>query len=132
MDDLHEEGQQVLLDANRKALATVWWSINYGRAAYMLSVLVFIFVCLKSFFYVFSSHVSFNRNTGTFVTLENTEQDTETVQSRITATGLQYEIEGNSEETFYISRRFQSRGKAPRFTIPQPFKAPISRLLNGA
>lgn len=131
VDDLHEEGLQVLFDANRQAQATVWWSINYGRTAHMLSVLVFIFVCLKSFFYVFS-RVSFHRSTGTFVTLGNTENEIETVQSKITATGLQYVIEADSEETFYISRRFQSRGKAPRFTIPQPFKAPISRLLNGA
>lgn len=131
VDDLHQKGQDVLLEANRKAQNSLWWSFNYSRAAQMLTVLLFVFVCLKSYLYVFA-RVSFNRNSGTFVTLGNTSNTVENVKSQIKATGLHYLIEPDKEDTYFISRRFQCRGKAPNFSIPQAFHAPFARLLNGA
>ncbi|MFW5432534.1 MAG: hypothetical protein ACKE5M_03395 [Methylophilaceae bacterium] len=132
IDDLHQQGQDTILETNRTAQASLWWTINYARAAHQLTILFFIFVCIKSFMYVFA-RVSFNRDTGTFVTLGDTKNTAEeNVKSQIKRAGIQYLIDGDSEETFYISRRFQCRGKAPKFTIPQPLHAPIARLFNGA
>ncbi len=131
VDKLHQEGLDLLLKTNRNAQNTLWWSINYTRAVHMLTVLLFIFICLKSFLYVFA-RVSFNRDTGTFVTLGNTGKELDNVKSQIKQTGLKYLIQGNKEETFYISRRFQCRGKAPNYSIPQVFRAPFARLYNGA
>ncbi len=54
------------------------------------------------------------------------------MKSLIKPTGLQYLIEADTEEVFYISRRFECRGRAPRFTIPQPLRALLSRFFNGA
>ena len=132
IDDAHQQGQDSILESNRTAQASLWWTINYARAAHQLTILFFIFICLKSFMYVFA-RVSFNRDTGTFITLGNTEGNVQdNIKSKIKRAGLQYFIHGDAEETFYISRRFQCRGKAPKFTIPQPFHAPIARLFNGA
>jgi len=50
----------------------------------------------------------------------------------IKPTGQTYEIPGDSDHTFFISRRFQCRGKAPNLKVPQPFYAPIARIFNRA
>ena len=131
MDNLHEEGEEVLLEINRSTQASLWWTINYARAAHMLTILAFLFVCMKSYVYVFA-RVSFHRKTGTFVTLGATDPKVENSKSQITRTGLEYELTDEERETYYISRRFQSRGKAPRYTIPQPARAVLARLRHGA
>ncbi len=130
--DIYVQGRDSILETNRSAQASLWWTLNYARAAHQLSILFFVFVCIKSLAYVFA-RVSFNRDTGTFITLGNTEGAVQNnMKSQIKRAGLQYLMHGDREETFYISRRFQCRGKAPKFTIPQPFHAPIARLFNGA
>ncbi len=131
IDEIHLQGQEALLVLNQQTQSSVWWTINYVRAAHMLALLIFVFVCLKSFLYVFA-RVSFNRDTGTFVTLGNTDKAEGNVKSLIKPTGLHYLIEADTEEVFYISRRFECRGRAPRFTIPQPLRALLSRFFNGA
>ena len=134
VDDMYREGRDALLTLNREAQATAWWSINYTRAVHMLTMLLFLFVCLKSYLYVFA-RASFNRNTGTFVTLgdidPNKQIEQNATQDSIKATGLNYVIEAQSQETYYMSRRFQCRGKAPNYSIPQPFSAALRRLLKG-
>lgn len=132
IDDVHQQGQDNILETNNTTQTSLWWTINYARAAHQLTILLFIFICMKSFMYVFA-RVSFNRDTGTFVTLGDTKKTSqENTKSQIKRAGLQYLIHGDAEETFFISRRFQCRGKAPKFTLPQPFHAPIARLFNGA
>ncbi len=128
----YEQGRDVILETNHSTQATFWWTINYIQAAHQLTLLFFAFICIKSFMYVFA-RVSFNRDTGTFVTLANTQDRiADDIQSIIKPTGQAYLINSDADESFYISRRFQCRGKAPRFKIPQPFHAPIARFFNGA
>lgn len=132
IDNLYLEGVDSLLETNRATQGSLWWSINYVRAAHQVSILIFIFICLKSLMYVFA-RVSFNRDTGTFVTLGNVEvSPSEVPGANISRTGLQYLISGDKAQIFYISRRFQCRGKPPKFTIPQALRAPFARLFNGA
>ncbi len=131
VDTAHQTGLDIILDANEQAQNTLWWTINYLRTMHQLTIFIFAFICLKSLLYVFS-RVSFNQNTGTFVTLGNTDSLERETPSMIKPTGQQYLISGNSSQHYYISRRYQCRGKAPRFSIPQPLHAPIARLLHGA
>ena len=131
IDDLHTKGVNSILETNRQAQNSAWWTINYTRAIYTLSILLFLFVCIKSYLYVLA-RISFNRNTGTFVTLGNTESETKPVTSSIKQTGLSYIISADKPQTLYISRRFQCRGKAPNYSIPQPLRSCVSRILNGA
>ncbi len=131
VDTAHQNGLGIILDANEKAQNTLWWTINYMQTMHQLTIFVFAFICLKSLLYVFA-RVSFNLNTGTFVTLGNIESKHQQPPSTIRPTGHQYLIDGTSNQHFYISRRYQCRGKAPRFSIPQPFRAPIARLFHGS
>ncbi|MBL4752541.1 MAG: hypothetical protein JKY52_02920, partial [Flavobacteriales bacterium] len=132
VNNTYAQGRDTILETSHQTQTSFWWILNYLHAAHQLTLLFFAFICFKSFTYVFA-RVSFNRDTGTFVTLGNTQAATaDNAQSHIKPTGQAYVINGDVDETFYISRRFQCRGKAPRFTIPQPFKAPIARLLQGA
>lgn len=133
IDNLYQKGVDSLLESNKVTQDSLWWSINYARAAHQISIIIFIFICIKSLMYVFA-RVSFNRDTGTFITLGDIHSNTtpEQISSKITRTGLQYLISTDQAQTFYISRRFQCRGKAPRFTIPQPLRGPFARLFNGA
>jgi len=132
VDELYIEGRDAILEVNRVAQASIWWTFNYAQASHQLTILVFIFISLKSLAYVFA-RVSFKRDTATFITLGESEGiSQEKLISHIKRTGLQYLISGDSEATYFISRRFQCRGKAPKFSMPQPFSAPIARLFNGA
>jgi hypothetical protein len=131
VDSAHQNGLDIILDMNEQAQNTLWWTINYMQTIHQLTIFVFAFVCLKSLLYVFA-RVSFNLNTGTFVTLGDTESTYQQPPSTIRPMGHQYLIDGSSNQQYYISRRYQCRGKAPRFSIPQPLRAPIARLFHGA
>jgi hypothetical protein len=128
--EVRNEGARLLLAANRGAQSTAWTSITFYRALHTLELLLFFMVCAKSFSYVFA-RVAFQNVEGTFLTLGRMDgQPEEFGESQIKRTGDRYSIPRDVEDTYYISRRFQCRGRAPRFSIPQPFHAPIARLLH--
>lgn len=132
IDAQYEQGKNTILQASKKTQASLWWTINYLDAAHKLTLLIFGFICIKSFMYVFA-RVSFNRDTGAFITLGNTRELFKgTVKSMIKPTGREYLISNQKDENYFISRRFQCRGQAPNFSIPQAFYAPIARIFNGA
>lgn len=121
----------ILLKANHEVQDKIWWAIVYFRATHTFSFVLFAIVCVKSFLYVFA-RVAFNKDTGTFISLGNAEGERPpAVESQITQTGSTYVIPGGQTATYYVSRKFQSRGKAPRFAIPQPLHGPIARILHG-
>ncbi len=132
IDEQYQAGRDKILAFNRSEQTGLWWTLIYLRALHQLSLLIFTFVCIKSLMYVFA-RVCFNRDTGTFVTLGDTqEKDLALPESAVHPSGQTYEIQGDSDQTFFISRRFQCRGKAPNFKVPQPFYAPIARIFNRA
>ncbi|MGH1441310.1 MAG: hypothetical protein ACRBBR_14435 [Cellvibrionaceae bacterium] len=146
LEAIKREGKKIILANNTSAQSTLWWTINYIQAAHQLALLLFAFICVKSYFYVFA-RVSFNQNTGTVITLGDTlEQTTSNISetsnqgqsdfnitaSNIKACGLDYLISSDKEETYYITRRYQCRGKAPKLCLPQKFRAPFARLFNKA
>ncbi len=127
-----DEGTDLMARANRDTQDSIWWTSAYLRVAHQLALLLFAVVCVKSFLYVFA-RISFHSDTGTFLTVGQSQgANHEASQAQITPTGQQYIFPGGIEETFYVSRRFQCRGKAPKFSLPQPMHAPIARLMHGA
>lgn len=132
IDKQYQAGRKKILSFNRSQQTGLWWTLIYLRALHQLSLLIFTFVCIKSLMYVFA-RVCFNRDTGTFVTLGDTQaKNLALPESAVSPSGQTYEIQGNTDQTFFISRRFQCRGKAPNFKVPQPFYAPIARVFNRA
>ncbi len=131
LTDSKNLSERILLLANHEVQDKIWWAIVYFRATHTFSFVLFALVCVKSFLYVFA-RVAFNKDTGTFISLGNAEGESQpVVESQITPTGSSYVIPGGQAETYYVSRKFQSRGKAPRFAIPQPLGGPIARILHG-
>jgi uncharacterized protein (AIM24 family) len=125
-------GTDALLQANDDAQLAIWWQISYLKAAHQVFLVLFAFVCLKSFGYVFA-RIGFHRDTGTRVSLEPTGCAATTAAAPvIVRTGQQYVFPRDAQRTFFVSRRFQCRGKAPKFSMPQPLRAPLARLLHGA
>lgn len=121
-----------ILDANHSTQSAIWTTMIYVGAVHSIGLMLFLSICIRSFLYVFA-RVAFHRNMGTVVTLGRIDDSPPAMPpARITPTGGQYVIPDDHEATYYVSRRFQCRGKAPRFSIPQPFHAPIARLLHGA
>ena len=129
VDDMHQDGINQILTLNVASQRSIWWTINTLRAIKMIATVIFVFICIKSILYVFS-RLRFNRRSGLFITLGSLDSSAETIESEITATGLQYCINSKDEAVYFISRRFQCRGMAPRFTIPSPSSACFSRLAN--
>lgn len=132
LNKLKARGKKIILANNTAVQSSIWWGVNYIHAAHQLALLMFAFICFKSFMYVFA-RVSFNQETGTVVTLGASDASAESSSnSTIRATGLEYTINASNEETFYITRRYQCRGKPPKLTVPQFIRAPFARLFNKA
>lgn len=124
------DGTQAILRASDNFQQALWWQIGYLRAAHRVMLLLFAFVCIKSFGYVFA-RIAFHRDQGTEVTLEPSGRPAPpAAPAAITHTGAQYLFACDAPRTFFVSRRFQCRGKAPRFWLPQPLHAPVARLLH--
>lgn len=123
----------------------MWWTLTYLQATHQLALLFFIFICVKSYLYVFS-RVIFNKDKGASVTLGSTKHDISDddnihhaqielipqVASNIVSTGIDYTIDANQSQTYYITRRYQCRGKAPRLSIPQMLSTPLARIFSKA
>lgn len=132
LEKLKQEGKEVILANNTAVQSSIWWTITYLHAAHQLTLILFAFICVKSFLYVFA-RVSFNQDTQIVVTLdESSSRTSPEPESHIKATGLEYVIDSAREETFYITRRFQCRGKAPKLSVPQALHAPFARLFSKA
>lgn len=133
LETLHVQLTRALQDANRDVQLVLYWMFAFSRGAHLLMLLVFAFMALKAFLYVYA-RVAFHRQTGAFLTLGNaTGAASDASASPITQTVGEYTITADiAPATYYLSRRFQGRGKAPKFAIPQPLGAPIARLLHHA
>lgn len=128
-DSLYQRGQSQIQERSRQAQASLWWILNTTRAIHQITILLFILVCIKSYLYVFA-RVTFHRHSGALVTLGPSSDPGETPDAAIHSTGQQYLISADQAQTMYISRRFQCRGKPPRYALPQPFASLFSRIFS--
>lgn len=140
---IKDEGKMLIATSSGAAQTNVWWTLTYLQATHQLALLFFIFICVKSYLYVFS-RVIFNKDKGASVSLGLTKHDVlerENIHlskeapmpnefSTIVSTGIDYTIEANQSETYFITRRYQCRGKPPRLSIPQMFSAPLARIFS--
>ena len=134
------EGKILIATSSSAAQTNVWWTLTYLQATHQLALLFFIFICIKSYLYVFS-RVIFNKDNGASVSLglaKCSMDDSDSVHlvhqevSNIISTGIDFTIEANQSQTYYITRRYQCRGKAPRLSIPQVFSTPLARIFSKA
>ena len=119
------------LDVNKNAQLQIWYSFAFLHTFQMFTHIVFGFICVKSFFYVFS-RVAFNHNVGAFLTLGELEGTPVLPDAQITRFSSRYVLHPPGPAVYYVSRKFQGRGRPPHFSIPQPIHAPIARLIHGA
>ena len=96
----------------------------------LLFTIAFVFICLRSFLYVFA-RVAFAKGSEAFVTLKTKTTPIKT-RGTVKSFGPEYVIDQDSEVEFYVSRKFQPKGTAPMYSIPQPGATFLSRVRHGS
>lgn len=92
--------------------------------------LIFVYICVKSYLYVFS-RVCFHQQNNILVTLDNQDADQiNTAHTAICALGNEFVLNPD-QQTYYVARQYQLRGAAPNLKFIQCFGAPLARLLSG-
>ena len=123
-------GMRELRLALNQGVRNGMWSLQrYLRYLRLTSLAVFVFLCITSFFYVFS-RVAFARGTDLFVTLRRRrEKQGKTTKPK--AHGTDYTIPAGFPEVFYVSKKFVPTGRAPKLAVPQPLVSTVRRLVTG-
>lgn len=91
---------------------------------------LFVFLCVKSFLYVFA-RVACATHSPVDVTLRESPGE-QAPLGEILKWGSNYIINGEDPIGFYISRRFEPRGRPPKLAFPQPSAATLARLRHGS
>ena len=91
--------------------------------------LIFFFIVIKSFAYVFA-RVIFSQKHGNPITLSDSEQPM--LKGDILNTGNTYRIPAASFTNFFVSRKYEPSGRAPKISIPQAPKSFLARIGNRA
>ena len=124
------QGIRALAEARRATLASVQGGFFVSRAFHWLTFILFCILCVRTLFYVFA-RVACARDTNAYVTLGNPEGEAGMPAGQITRRGPKLNLPIKAGETFYVARRFQPHGKAPKFAVPQSGAAPFPRIRNG-
>ncbi len=127
-----ETTDQVFTEVNIDAQYSGQWTLRYLRMSHFIFNLLFLFVCVKSFLYVFS-RVAFDTETKLFVTLREASAKIKIPppKSDIKVFGKEYTLSDDGSSRYYFSRQFEPLGCPPKFSIPQAAAAPIARILHG-
>ncbi|MEM1078120.1 MAG: hypothetical protein AAGI09_06285 [Pseudomonadota bacterium] len=130
MDDAVRRAGRAIIDANDGAQRSLILLFAYLELAHQIGVVLFILVCIKSFFYVFSRVALHHRNKTWMTVGPALEAPAEPPQSR--ETGPEYTIAPAERPVrFFMSRSFAATGHAPRVAIPQAAGAPLGRIFKG-
>ena len=130
LTEFEKQGITALIETRRGTQASLQGGFFVTRAFNWLTFIFFCILCVRTLFYVFS-RVACARDTNAFVTLGNPEGETEMPAGRIARRGHKLNLPMQAGETFYVARRFQPHGKAPKFAVPQSGAAPFPRIRNG-
>ena len=139
LETMRQMGSKAIQQVNENTQASLYFTFNSVYTYQLIALLLFIYICIHSYLYVFA-RVSFNQRTGMIVTLsdlsprpyEAANEEYSTAESSVTAHGHELHFSAEQSSRFYISRRFQCRGKAPKLRFVQIGSLPIARLLHGA
>lgn len=117
------------LDLTRDGIYGV--TINSYRLLLLILLLMdigFFFVVIKSFTYVLA-RVTFSRDHGTYISLGD---ENKMPNGIVHSTGGTYQIPAEAGEDFYISRKYEPSGRAPKISLPQWSVGIIGRLASGS
>jgi hypothetical protein len=127
LEKMRVTGLEAVQNVSSELQAKLFMFFNTLHSYQLLAFLLFSYVCLRSYLYVFA-RVCFHQQTGVqaqFVEGPN-------IRARIENCGNHYIFKHSTASEFYVSRRFQCRGKAPKLTFVQSLSLPLVRLLNNA
>lgn len=131
IEKTYELGISRLMEINYSTQKSLWWLVSTFTALKFLELLILVFVATKSLLYVFA-RVRFRRESDLELTIKSQGDKAPSGDLGITPSGLRYHIPATKDQYFYISRKFQCRGKAPKFAIPQPISSFLARFANGS
>ena len=121
-----EEGVNAVNEATKNTILAVNQYLLFSK---LMSIMGFIFLLISSYLYVFS-RVAFGEDHDLFVSLR--EKDTSSINGQLVQHGASYSIPADHSEAYFVSRKFEPTGRAPKVAVPY---WPISigaRLLSGA
>ena len=130
LDSLPNKAFQIFAAASKAQQLSIWYAFAFGQAFEMLTRILFAFLCVKSFLYIFA-RVTFSQDSGTYLTLGETEGTPVLPDPKITQFPSRFVLHPPGPAVYYVARKFQGRGKPPRLAVPQPLHAPIARLIHG-
>ena len=91
--------------------------------------LIFFFIVVKSFAYVFA-RVVYSGSYGSPITLQESEEPM--LKGSLRKTGNTYTIPATTPLHFYVSRKYEPAGRAPKISIPQMSKNFFARITHRA
>jgi hypothetical protein len=124
-------GEEAIESARQKAQNSVQLLYSGMRGFRIVSAVLFVFLCIRSYLYVFG-RTAFTEDSGAFISLGAKLGAGATATGSIKLCGQQYKISGSDLGDYFVSRRFEPHGKAPQFALPQPGAAAVARLRNHA
>lgn len=128
LDSVDAKIDEIIDDTEEKtynATINVYWLIFW---ILFIMDLLFLFVVIKSFTYVLA-RVLFSKEKGTQVTLA--EPGVNMQSGSIIKTGKKYTIAAQSRKDYYVSRKYEPAGRAPKISWPQFTKCALRRIFNG-
>ena len=130
--EVERDTVNLLFEASKATQSGIWSIFAYLSAAHLLGLLLFAFICVKSFLYVFS-RVAFHRTCGSYLTLGKVDGTyVPEEEARIEQHQGRFVLQPKDACVFYASRKFQGVGRPPKLAWPQPLHAPIARVLHRA
>ncbi|MEZ6244076.1 MAG: hypothetical protein R3B57_13660 [Phycisphaerales bacterium] len=109
-------------NATHNTIVRIYFTLNLLQ---ILSYIAFGLLCLKSFLYVFA-RVAFSSGVGSAVTLQTSKKPMPLGEVRVW--GKQFGIAETSTHDFFVSRKFEPNGRAPRFSVPRPTSSLVKRI----
>lgn len=90
-----------------------------------IGTIAFLYLIIQTFLYVFA-RVTVSKKHNVYVTLSKHNENHP--KGRIKKCGDEYSITGDSDELFYVSRKFEPSGCPPHFAIPNKWSLIPSRI----
>ncbi len=118
---------EAIIDMNREIQTSLWWLLTWLHLAHVVGLVVFGFICLKSFGYVLS-RVIFSGGDGTVISLGTLGDTPALPPGQIEIRSDSVTLPAEAHDLYYASRKMKALGAPPKVALVQPFGAPISRI----
>ena len=129
IDQTYEIGIERLMNLSYITQKSLWWIISTFEMLMLIELLILIFIGSKSLLYVFA-RVRFNSKSELAISIAELKSEKLNGNS-IRNTGLNY-VFPDEPNTYFVSRKYQCRGSAPNFALPQTFSCFFARWSNSS